>query len=201
MLSHVEESERMNEEDSSTVAVRRMHPRGTRLMRGVTLNKDRIMERSNSEFEVLTEPTTEVCEKAASRLREIARHLQHDDVPINVIQKTLEYAACALERASTSKIRKQPQGILANWNPTRSIIAPPWKRSSRQTSTILDPNRRHTDEDYDLSKVQPDAVPGEVRDWLATTFTQQAAKQRRGEDNRPRFRSVAKAIRVGIMVD
>ncbi|XP_076316615.1 dual specificity calcium/calmodulin-dependent 3',5'-cyclic nucleotide phosphodiesterase 1A-like isoform X1 [Tachypleus tridentatus] len=56
------------------------------------------------------------------------------------------------------------------------------------------------DED-DLSEVHPDAVPNEVREWLASTFTRQAAAQRVRSDDKPRFRSVANAIRAGIMVD
>ncbi|KAM7293066.1 hypothetical protein ISCGN_026196 [Ixodes scapularis] len=57
------------------------------------------------------------------------------------------------------------------------------------------------DEEDDLSEVQPDAVPNEVREWLASTFTRQAATQRKRSEDKPRFRSVANAIRAGIMVD
>ncbi|KAH9362747.1 hypothetical protein HPB48_001156 [Haemaphysalis longicornis] len=57
------------------------------------------------------------------------------------------------------------------------------------------------DEEDDLSEVQPDAVPNEVREWLASTFTRQAATQRKRSEDKPRFRSVANAIRAGIMVE
>jgi len=51
-----------------------------------------------------------------------------------------------------------------------------------------------------LDEVGPDAVPSEVREWLAQTFTKSAAATKvRGE--RPKFKSVANAIRAGIMVD
>ena len=51
-----------------------------------------------------------------------------------------------------------------------------------------------------LNEVGPDAVPTEVREWLAQTFTRSQSVQRiRGE--RPKFKSVAQAIRAGIMVD
>jgi len=63
------------------------------------------------------------------------------------------------------------------------------------------PSRRLADEDDELSEVQPDAVPPEVREWLASTFTRQLATTRRKADEKPKFRSVAHAIRAGIFVD
>jgi len=44
-------------------------------------------------------------------------------------------------------------------------------------------------------------VPPEVREWLASTFTRQMATTRRKADEKPKFRSVAHAIRAGIFVD
>uniref|UniRef100_A0A1B0GAH1 Phosphodiesterase n=1 Tax=Glossina morsitans morsitans TaxID=37546 RepID=A0A1B0GAH1_GLOMM len=61
--------------------------------------------------------------------------------------------------------------------------------------------RRLADEDDELSEVQPDAVPAEVREWLASTFTRQMATSRRKTDDKPKFRTVAHAIRAGIFVD
>jgi len=55
--------------------------------------------------------------------------------------------------------------------------------------------RRLFDDDDALNEVEPDAVPSEVRDWLAQTFT----KSLQGE--RPKFKSVAQAVRAGLMVD
>ncbi|KAL0895103.1 hypothetical protein ABMA27_013560 [Loxostege sticticalis] len=60
---------------------------------------------------------------------------------------------------------------------------------------------RLADEDDELSEVQPDAVPPEVREWLASTFTRQLATAKRKSDEKPKFRSVAHAIRAGIFVD
>nr|CAD7590018.1 unnamed protein product [Timema genevievae] len=82
----------------------------------------------------------------------------------------------------------------------------PWYRQGAiglQTRTQhlwFDP-RRLADEDDELSEVQPDAVPPEVREWLASTFTRQLATTRRKADEKPKFRSVAHAIRAGIFVD
>lgn len=68
-------------------------------------------------------------------------------------------------------------------------------------SFVLQLFRRLADEDDELSEVQPDAVPPEVREWLASTFTRQLATTRKKSDEKPKFRSVAHAIRAGIFVD
>lgn len=61
--------------------------------------------------------------------------------------------------------------------------------------------RRLLDEEDELAEVQPDAVPNEVRQWLASTFTRSQAVTKPRTDDKPKFRSVANAIRAGIMVD
>lgn len=61
--------------------------------------------------------------------------------------------------------------------------------------------RRLCEEDDELSEVEPDAVPSEVRDWLALTFTRSMSNMKRKGEEKPKFRSVAHAIRAGIMVD
>ncbi|CAO1301859.1 unnamed protein product [Diamesa serratosioi] len=76
----------------------------------------------------------------------------------------------------------------------RRLRAPVWARSMSQ-------KKRLADEDDELSEVQPDAVPPEVREWLASTFTRQLATTRKRSDEKPKFRSVAHAIRAGIFVD
>jgi hypothetical protein len=68
-------------------------------------------------------------------------------------------------------------------------------------AVFIDETKRLADEDDELSEVQPDAVPPEVREWLASTFTRQMATTRRKSDEKPKFRSVAHAIRAGIFVD
>ncbi|XP_055681496.1 dual specificity calcium/calmodulin-dependent 3',5'-cyclic nucleotide phosphodiesterase 1-like isoform X8 [Lutzomyia longipalpis] len=68
-------------------------------------------------------------------------------------------------------------------------------------AVFIDETKRLADEDDELSEVQPDAVPQEVRAWLQSTFTRQLATTRRKADEKPKFRSVAHAIRAGIFVD
>lgn len=58
--------------------------------------------------------------------------------------------------------------------------------------------RRICDEDDDLAEVTPDTVPDEVREWLAATFTRQTVQTKR---EKPKFKSVANAIRTGIFFD
>ena len=58
------------------------------------------------------------------------------------------------------------------------------------------------DEDDVLSEVtQSKAVPEEVKEWLASTFTKNTAAQKRRSEDKPKFRTVANAIRAGIAVD
>jgi hypothetical protein len=52
-----------------------------------------------------------------------------------------------------------------------------------------------------LSEVRADAVPPEVRAWLASTFTRQISSHRKPGEEKPKFRSVAQAIRAGILVE
>lgn len=107
----------------------------------------------------------EACETAALRLRSIMKQLKGGEVPVEVLQRNLQFAVQVLEAVYTEDVR------------------------------------RTTDDDDDLSEVQPDAVPPEVREWLASTFTRQLSGRRRKTDEKPRFRTVAHAIRAGIFVE
>ncbi|CAF4596028.1 unnamed protein product, partial [Rotaria sp. Silwood2] len=65
-----------------------------------------------------------------------------------------------------------------------------------------DETRRLMEEDDGaLSEIEPDSVPNEVRDWLAMTFTRSMSTIKRRPSDKPKFKSVAQAIRAGIMVD
>lgn len=59
-------------------------------------------------------------------------------------------------------------------------------------------NRDETEDD--LSELQSEAVPDEVRKWLASTFAKQEPPTRRSQE-RPSFKSVANAIRTGIFIE
>lgn len=61
-------------------------------------------------------------------------------------------------------------------------------------------HRRIREEEDDLSDAATEYVPDEVRDWLASTFTR-AQSSMCTRETAPRFRSVANAIRAGIVVE
>ncbi|XP_033727876.1 calcium/calmodulin-dependent 3',5'-cyclic nucleotide phosphodiesterase 1A-like isoform X2 [Pecten maximus] len=107
------------------------------------------------------------------RLRHILRRLQKEDISREDLQRNLEYAASVLETVYIDETRP--------------------KQESQEV--------RLCDDDDELSEVEPDAVPSEVRDWLALTFTRSMSNIKRRGDDKPKFRSVAHAIRAGIMVD
>ncbi|XP_033606837.1 calcium/calmodulin-dependent 3',5'-cyclic nucleotide phosphodiesterase 1A isoform X3 [Cryptotermes secundus] len=124
--------------------------------------------------------TPDACDKAAIRLRCLLRQLQRGEISAELLQKNLHYAARVLEAVFIDETKR---------------VAP----SAKVTPTLV--YRRLADDDDELSEVQPDAVPPEVREWLASTFTRQLATTRRKSDEKPKFRSVAHAIRAGIFVD
>uniref|UniRef100_A0AAY4CIV3 Phosphodiesterase n=1 Tax=Denticeps clupeoides TaxID=299321 RepID=A0AAY4CIV3_9TELE len=53
----------------------------------------------------------------------------------------------------------------------------------------------------DLQQLRSDAVPSEVRDWLASTFTQRTRRPSRRSDEKPKFRSIVHAVQAGIFVE
>lgn len=62
-------------------------------------------------------------------------------------------------------------------------------------------SRRLLDTEDELSDIQSDAVPSEVRDWLASTFTRQMGMMLRRSDEKPRFKSIVHAVQAGIFVE
>lgn len=131
--------------------------------------------------------TPEASHVCSIRLRNILRRIQNGEVPKEDLYKNLEYAASVLESVyvdETSTVK----------DTTKNSIEPP-------TPQPKSSKERLTDEDDELSEVEPDAVPTEVRDWLALTFTRSMNNVRRRGQEKPKFRSVAHAIRAGIMVD
>ncbi|KAJ8403387.1 hypothetical protein AAFF_G00351590 [Aldrovandia affinis] len=61
--------------------------------------------------------------------------------------------------------------------------------------------RRLLDAEDELSDIQADTVPLEVRDWLASTFTRKMVMMRRRPEEKPRFRSIVHAVQAGIFVE
>lgn len=57
------------------------------------------------------------------------------------------------------------------------------------------------DTEDELQEIKSDAVPSEVRDWLASTFTQQTRATGRRSEEKPKFRSIVHAVQAGIFVE
>ncbi|XP_066094465.1 dual specificity calcium/calmodulin-dependent 3',5'-cyclic nucleotide phosphodiesterase 1C isoform X2 [Saccopteryx bilineata] len=68
-------------------------------------------------------------------------------------------------------------------------------------SVYIDETRRLLDTEDELSDIQSDAVPSEVRDWLASTFTRQMGLMLRRGEEKPRFKSIVHAVQAGIFVE
>ncbi|XP_031415233.1 calcium/calmodulin-dependent 3',5'-cyclic nucleotide phosphodiesterase 1C [Clupea harengus] len=68
-------------------------------------------------------------------------------------------------------------------------------------SVYIEETRRLVDTEDELSDIQSDSVPSEVRDWLASTFTRQMGLILRRTEEKPRFRSIVHAVQAGIFVE
>ncbi|XP_064646954.1 dual specificity calcium/calmodulin-dependent 3',5'-cyclic nucleotide phosphodiesterase 1A-like isoform X7 [Lineus longissimus] len=165
--------------------------------------------------------TPEASHVCSIRLRCILKRLQKDDISKEDLIKNLEYAASVLETVYIDETREGPHVSLTDSafdesskeeespvNPGDGVDDNKPIGLSRVTLRIVTPKnhpttrrRRLCDEDDELSEVEPDAVPTEVRDWLALTFTRSMSNIKRRGEEKPKFRSVAHAIRAGIMVD
>ncbi|KAG8186448.1 hypothetical protein JTE90_012368 [Oedothorax gibbosus] len=179
------------------VVIRRMNPRGGQLLRSKAQESDSL---DHAENRLPPVDTMEACNKAAERLRELANHLQHGEVPINVLQKALQYAACVLDTVCVDETRaKADEKAVVQSGSSQVSERPPMRR--RQFTRLMSKSRRTIDDDDELSEFHPNAVPTEVREWLASTFSKKTVTQRKRSEDKPKFRSVANAIRAGIMVD
>ncbi|XP_051565179.1 dual specificity calcium/calmodulin-dependent 3',5'-cyclic nucleotide phosphodiesterase 1A-like isoform X2 [Myxocyprinus asiaticus] len=68
-------------------------------------------------------------------------------------------------------------------------------------AVYIDETRRLLDTEDELSDIQADSVPMEVRDWLASTFTRKMGVVCRRPEEKPRFRSIVHAVQAGIFVE
>lgn len=80
------------------------------------------------------------------------------------------------------------------------------KKNLEYTASLLeavyiDETRQILDTEDELRELRSDAVPSEVRDWLASTFTQQTRAKGRRAEEKPKFRSIVHAVQAGIFVE
>ncbi|XP_038665745.1 calcium/calmodulin-dependent 3',5'-cyclic nucleotide phosphodiesterase 1A-like isoform X2 [Scyliorhinus canicula] len=68
--------------------------------------------------------------------------------------------------------------------------------------TVYNEETRHlVDTEDELSNIQTESVPSEVRDWLASTFTRQMGMMLKRTEEKPKFRSIVHAVQAGIFVE
>ncbi|XP_055575245.1 dual specificity calcium/calmodulin-dependent 3',5'-cyclic nucleotide phosphodiesterase 1A isoform X2 [Falco biarmicus] len=68
-------------------------------------------------------------------------------------------------------------------------------------AVYIDETRKLLDTEDELSDIQSDSVPLEVRDWLASTFTREMGIVKRRPEEKPKFRSIVHAVQAGIFVE
>nr|XP_012997911.1 calcium/calmodulin-dependent 3',5'-cyclic nucleotide phosphodiesterase 1A isoform X2 [Cavia porcellus] len=68
-------------------------------------------------------------------------------------------------------------------------------------AVYIDETRRLLDTEDELSDIQTDSVPSEVRDWLASTFTRKMGMTKKKPEEKPKFRSIVHAVQAGIFVE
>lgn len=115
------------------------------------------------------------------------RHNKSPAVPANKSRGHLAYR------------QSEPEAAPINTNYPR--LGSPILPHQRHKWPQMARSRMSDEDDGDLSEVQSDAVPNEVRKWLETTFTRNSISQKRKSEDKLKFRSVANAIRAGIVVD
>ncbi|PAA92861.1 hypothetical protein BOX15_Mlig027833g1 [Macrostomum lignano] len=136
------------------------------------------------------------------RLRKIAKLVASDGISKDALIKNLTYAAQVLESVyldETRAPRDTGRNSAADLSPEGSLSVTR-RESSGRGAAVTAVTERLCNEEDELPEVPSGEVPNEVRDWLASTFTrsQTSLKQHR---EKPKFRSVANAIRAGIMVE
>eukprot|EP00064_Thunnus_orientalis_P004919 superscaffoldBa00000466_g4932 len=68
-------------------------------------------------------------------------------------------------------------------------------------AVYTDETKRLLDTEDELSDLQAESVPSEVRDWLACTFSRRMGVAKRRPEEKPRFRSIVHAVQAGIFVE
>ncbi|XP_032366718.1 calcium/calmodulin-dependent 3',5'-cyclic nucleotide phosphodiesterase 1C [Etheostoma spectabile] len=135
----------------------------------------------------ITEPKgTQMDPRSAAEI--LAEELPTPDAP-DAMEKTairLRYLIKQLERgeASVADLKK-------NLEYTASVLEALYNEETR----------RLADSEDELSDIQSDSVPSEVRDWLSSTFTRQRRLMLRRNEDKPRFRSIVHAVQAGIFVE
>ncbi|XP_034718651.1 calcium/calmodulin-dependent 3',5'-cyclic nucleotide phosphodiesterase 1C [Etheostoma cragini] len=118
----------------------------------------------------------------------LAEELPTPDAP-DAMEKTAIRLRCLIKQlergeASVADLKK-------NLEYTASVLEALYNEETRRLAVSED----------ELSDIQSDSVPSEVRDWLSSTFTRQRRLMLRRTEDKPRFRSIVHAVQAGIFVE
>ncbi|KAM7379988.1 hypothetical protein PAMP_003318 [Pampus punctatissimus] len=97
------------------------------------------------------------------------------------------------------------KGVLEQMD--RGIVDLQELRSNLELAAVMldavytDETKRLLDTEDELSDLQVESVPSEVRDWLACTFSRRMGMAKRRPEEKPRFRSIVHAVQAGIFVE
>ncbi|XP_042805259.1 calcium/calmodulin-dependent 3',5'-cyclic nucleotide phosphodiesterase 1A isoform X6 [Panthera tigris] len=128
---------------------------------------------------LIGEHTEKMWQRLKGILRCLVKQLEKGDVNVVDLKKNIEYAASVLEAVYIDETRQMIHG--------RPIPGPG--------------SQRLLDTDDELSDIQTDSVPLEVRDWLASTFTRKMGMMKKKSEEKPKFRSIVHAVQAGIFVE
>uniref|UniRef100_A0A2K6ARV8 Phosphodiesterase n=1 Tax=Macaca nemestrina TaxID=9545 RepID=A0A2K6ARV8_MACNE len=102
----------------------------------------------------------------------------------------------------TGNVKEKPRPtIVHDPRPPEEILADELPQLDSPEVLVKTSFRRLLDTEDELSDIQSDAVPSEVRDWLASTFTRQMGMMLRRSEEKPRFKSIVHAVQAGIFVE
>ncbi|KAF5910665.1 hypothetical protein HPG69_004754, partial [Diceros bicornis minor] len=140
-------------------------------------------------------------------LRCLVKQLEKGDVNVVDLKKNIEYAASVLEAVYIDETSPLPTFRLPFVSVLRDGPSSAWTSASwfllTFSSSLLGINvcRRLLDTEDELSDIQSDSVPSEVRDWLASTFTRKMGMMKKKSEEKPKFRSIVHAVQAGIFVE
>ena len=145
-----------------------------------------------------------------SRLRGVLAQMDEGLVDLAELRRNLELAASVLEAVYVDEsrwaqnkynpqCREDPQRL--HMLTTVCVCVSMLVRVCVCVRLCMCPHRRLLDTEDELSELQAESVPSEVRYWLASTFSRKLGVARRRPEEKPRFRSIVHAVQAGIFVE
>ncbi|CAG7729291.1 unnamed protein product [Allacma fusca] len=154
----------------------------------------KILRKKNIPVDLNSDLTTLSTSAVTQRLKLILDKLesgQQEEVSREVLRKNIQYAIELLQEGESAN-----RALEDKENESDTQV----EAISEPIDENTPPVRQGAESENELSEVDEEVIPEEVRQWLAATFTRNMPSKPKTEP-RPRFRSVANAIRVGLFVD